>query len=82
MNLRSCRPSNSPVGTIARLGTCTRATVLPAFQFPSWYNQESERRTGSGVLPAFQFPSWYNRERENYERLHVLPAFQFPSWYN
>ena len=34
----SCRPSNSPVGTISDSGGAVEAQVLPAFQFPSWYN--------------------------------------------
>ena len=35
--------------------------VLPAFQFPSWYNELPRAGTRALVLPAFQFPSWYNR---------------------
>ena len=34
--------------------------VLPAFQFPSWYNTRQGTASAWAVLPAFQFPSWYN----------------------
>ena len=37
--------------------------VLPAFQFPSWYNTIDGEEYEVEVLPAFQFPSWYNRYR-------------------
>ena len=56
--------------------------VLPAFQFPSWYNAGQERSHAMLVLPAFQFPSWYNSQDSAKLVEHVLPAFQFPSWYN
>ena len=36
--------------------------VLPAFQFPSWYNLRRDVAAQPSVLPAFQFPSWYNAQ--------------------
>ena len=58
------------------------ALVLPAFQFPSWYNQSARVPRREPVLPAFQFPSWYNSSYVVDTHGTVLPAFQFPSWYN
>ena len=58
------------------------ALVLPAFQFPSWYNRMGGAHPGRAVLPAFQFPSWYNQFPRLPPSRLVLPAFQFPSWYN
>ena len=37
-------------------------SVFPAFQFPSWYNDEHGTRLSVSVFPAFQFPSWYNSQ--------------------
>ena len=82
MAMGSCRPSNSPVGTIAGRERQERALVLPAFQFPSWYNDVVKAHRGRIVLPAFQFPSWYNLDYFFLTYTKVLPAFQFPSWYN
>ena len=58
------------------------ALVLPAFQFPSWYNCPLLHQVAIVVLPAFQFPSWYNGAQAGQRPVRVLPAFQFPSWYN
>ena len=79
---KSCRPSNSPVGTIFHSLSYRKPMVLPAFQFPSWYNVGNVACSYFLVLPAFQFPSWYNRTCARPSRFRVLPAFQFPSWYN
>ena len=80
--LMSCRPSNSPVGTIRDVVAWRDKAVLPAFQFPSWYNRDYGSHNSKKVLPAFQFPSWYNYYPADYYCSYVLPAFQFPSWYN
>ena len=74
--------SDSAAGATGKPEEPCRLSVLPAFQFPSWYNRSGPRSSPPAVLPAFQFPSWYNCTRGLRALMRVLPAFQFPSWYN
>ena len=53
---QSCRPSNSPVGTIYDEDKALAELVLPAFQFPSWYNSSSSSNTRAASLAGLPIP--------------------------